>query len=89
MVNEDYQQLAQQHKSLSPGPLRDTVLKQAHVKMDDVIEMFARAVGLSEGNAAYQQLHDQIFKDLEAYYKYRHGGSTEGLQKLIDKYKKQ
>ncbi len=87
MLNDDYQQLAEQHKAASPGPLKDTILKQAQAKMDEVIEFFARAVGLSEGNAAYQQLHDQILQDLQAYYKYRHGGSSGGLQQLIDKYK--
>lgn len=87
MLNDDYQQLAEQHKAASPGPLKDTILKQAHAKMDEVIEFFAHAVGLSEGNAAYQQLHDQILQDLQAYYKYRHGGSIDGLQQLIDKYK--
>jgi hypothetical protein len=87
MLNDDYQQLAQQHKAAPPGPLKDTILKQAHAKLDEVIDLFARAVGLSEGNAAYQQLHDQILQDLQAYYKYRHGGSSEGLQQLIDKHK--
>jgi hypothetical protein len=87
MHNEAYQQLAEQHRAASPGPQRDTILKQAHAKLDEVIEFFARAVGLSEGNATYQQLHDQILQDLQAYYKYRHGGSSDGLQQLIDKYK--
>jgi len=87
MLNDAYQQLAEQHKAASPGPLKETILKQAHAKLDEVIEFFARAVGLSEGNAAYQQLHDQILQDLQAYYKYRHGGSSDGLQQLIDKYK--
>lgn len=89
LVNEEYQQLAQQFKTLSSGPLKDSVLKQAHDKLDEVIELYAHAVGLSEGNAAYQQLHDQLIQDLEAYYKYRHNGSTEGMQQLIGKYKKQ
>ena len=88
LVNEEYQQLAQQHKTLSPGPLRDTVLKQAHGKMDEVIELWAHAVGLAEGNPAYTKLHDQLLLDLEPYYKYRHNGSTDGLQQLIGKYKK-
>jgi hypothetical protein len=87
MVNDDYQQLAEQHKAASPGPLKDSILKQAHAKLDEVIEYFAHAVGLSEGKPGYQQLHDQILQDLQAYYKYRHGGSSEGLQQLIDKYK--
>lgn len=87
MINDDYQQLAEQHKAASPGPLKDSILKQAHAKLDEVIELFAHAVGLSEGKAGYQQLHDQILQDLQAYYKYRHSGSIEGLQQLIDKYK--
>ena len=89
MLNDDYQQLAEQHKAAAPGPLKDAILKQAHAKLDEVIETFARAVGLSEGNAGYQQLHDQILQDLQAYYKYRHGGSIAGLQQLVDKYKVQ
>ena len=89
MLNDEYQQLAEQHKAASAGPMKDSLLKQAHTKLDEVIEMFAHAVGLSEGNANYQQLHDQILGDLQSYYKYRHGGSTDGLQQLINKYKAQ
>ena len=89
MLNDDYQQLAEQHKAASPGPLKDTILKQAHAKLDEVIDAFAHAVGLAEGNATYQQLHDSILQDLQACYKYRHGGSSAGLQPLIDKYKSQ
>ena len=68
--------------------MKDSVLKQALAKMDEVVDMFAHAVGLSEGDAASQVLHDQTLQDLQAYYKYRHGGSADGLQQLIDKYKK-
>lgn len=88
IVNEEYQQIAQQHKTMMAGPLKDDTLKQAHQKMDQVIELYARTVALSAGNPQYQQLHDQVRQDLEAYYKYRHNGSTEGMQQLIDKYKK-
>jgi len=87
MVNDDYQQLAQQHRVAAAGPQKDAILTQAHTKMDEVIELFARAVGLAEGNPAYKELHDQILQDLQSYYKYRHAGSTDGLQQLIDKYK--
>jgi hypothetical protein len=89
MLNDEYQQLAEQHKAAAAGPLKDSILKQALSKLDEVIEAFAHAVGLSEGNANYQQLHDQILGDLQSYYKYRHGGSTDGLQQLINKYKAQ
>ena len=87
LQNDEYQQLAEQHKAAPPGPLKETIFKQAHAKMDEVIDLFAHAVGLSEGNPAYQQLHDQILQDLQAYYKYRHSGSSDGLQQLIDKFK--
>jgi len=88
LSNEEYQQLAQQHKGMANGPMKDQLLKDAHVKLDAVIEMFARAVALSEGKAQYQQLHDQLLQDLTAYYKYRNGGKEDGLRQLIDKYKK-
>jgi len=87
MLNDEYQQLAEQHKAAGAGPLKDQLLKQAHAKLDEVIDMFAHAVGLAEGNTAYQSLHDQILQDLQSYYKYRHGGSSDGLQQMIDKYK--
>jgi tetratricopeptide (TPR) repeat protein len=88
LVNEEYQVLAERHKTMMSGPLKDETLKRANAKIDEVIEFFARAVALAAGKPAYQNLHDQILQDLTAYYKYRHNNSTEGLQALIDKYKK-
>jgi hypothetical protein len=89
MLNEEYEQIANEYKSASAGPLKDAMLKQAHAKMDEVIERYAHAVGLSEGKPAYQALHDQMLQDLKSYYSYRHGGSTDGMQQMIDKYKLQ
>jgi hypothetical protein len=88
LVNEEYQKLAEQHKTMMAGPAKDETLKRAHEKMDQVIDLYARTVALASGNPQYQPLHDQVRQDLEAYYKYRHNGSTEGMQQLIDKYKK-
>lgn len=88
LANEEYQKYAEQYKGLMAGPLKDEALKRANAKLDEIIDLFAHAVGLSEGNAGYQALHDQLRQDLEAYYKYRKG-STDGLQELIAKYKKQ
>ena len=87
LVEEDYQKFAEQHKAQSPGPLKDELLNQAHGKMDQVIELYAHAVALSEGKPEYQKLHDQIFEGLQTYYKYRHKGSEDGLKQLIEKYK--
>jgi tetratricopeptide (TPR) repeat protein len=88
LSNEEYQQLATKHKEMAAGPMKDQTLKDAHIKLDEVIDMFAHAVALSEGNAQYQALHDQLLVDLTTYYKYRNSGKTDGLQALIDKYKK-
>lgn len=88
LVDEEYQQLAQQSKTMMAGPAKDDVIKKAHEKMDQVIEHFAHAMGLMQNNPAYQALSQQLMQNLETYYKYRHNNSTEGLQQLIDKYKK-
>jgi tetratricopeptide (TPR) repeat protein len=88
LANEEYQVLAERHKTMMSGPLKDETLKRANAKIDEVIEFFARTVALSAGKPAYQNLHDQILQDLTAYYKYRHNNSADGLQAFIDKYKK-
>lgn len=88
MLNDEYEQIARDYKTATPGPLKDAMLKQAYAKMDDVIDRYAHAVGLSEGKQVYQQLHDQMLEDLKSYYAYRHAGSTDGMQQLVDKYKK-
>lgn len=88
LLESDYEKFAEQHKAQSPGPLKDELLNQAHGKMDQIMEFYAHAVALSEGKPEYQKLHDQIFEALQTYYKYRHHGSADGLQQLIDKYKK-
>jgi tetratricopeptide (TPR) repeat protein len=88
IVQEEYTQLAQQLKSMTPGAAQTEALKKAHEKIDQMVELYARAVGLAEGNPQYQRLHDELLKDLTTYYSYRHNGSTAGLQQLIDKYKR-
>jgi hypothetical protein len=55
--------------------------------LDNVIDVLARVIALSEGNAQLEQARQQSIHDLESYYKYRHSNSTEGMQQLVDKYK--
>ena len=88
VLNEEYTVKAQDFQKQAPGPLKDVKLKEAEATMDKVIEMWARVVGMSEGNPQLQPLHDATLQDLTSYYKYRHGGKTDGLQQLVDKYKK-
>jgi tetratricopeptide (TPR) repeat protein len=88
LVQEEYVKLAQQVKSMLPGKAQDETLKRALEKMDQMIDLYAKAIGLSDGNLQYQKMRDELSVDLKSYYSYRHGNSAEGLQQLIDKYKR-
>lgn len=87
MLVEDYQTQAKHYQSLPNGPAKDEELKKTQALLDKVIDSTARAIALSEGNPAYAQARQQYLQDLEAYYKYRHNGSTAGMQELINKFK--
>ena len=87
LADEEYQQLAKQYNSAT-GEARAEAEKRALAQMDKVIDAYARTVALAEGDARYDQLRTQVRSDLETYYKHRNKNSTDGLQALIDKYKK-
>jgi len=87
MLNDEYQDEARRYQSMPAGPARTEELKKAQTMLDSVIDAYAHAIALSEGNAALQEVRQRYLQDLEAYYKYRHNNSTEGMQQLIDKYK--
>jgi tetratricopeptide (TPR) repeat protein len=88
LVNDEYQKMAENYQKQTPGPLKDALLKEAQAKMDEIIEVWAHAIALAQGNAQYQSFADQLRPELENYYKFRHNGSTNGLDDLIAKYKK-
>ena len=85
--NDEYQQSAQAYKAMPEGKAKDEMLTKATAQMDQVIDLYAHAAALSEGNPLYKQFYDQVLQYLTPYYKYRHSNSTAGLQELIDKYK--
>ena len=87
ITNDEYQQLAQAYRSMPEGKAKDDTLQKANALLDKVIDQYAHAVALSEGKPPYQRFHDELLKDLASYYNYRHSGSSDGLQKLIDTYK--
>ncbi len=87
VVNNEYLQMANAHKSMAEGPEKAASLKKLEGLMDQIIDAYAHAVALSVGKQEHQALMQQLTVDLTSYYKYRHNGSTEGLQELIDKYK--
>ncbi|MGH9425663.1 MAG: hypothetical protein ACRD2L_05070, partial [Terriglobia bacterium] len=65
----------------------EETLKRATELMDQAIDLYARALAASAGKPEHKPLQDQILQAITPYYKYRHNGSTDGLQQLIDKYK--
>ncbi len=86
LTNDEYQSLAKTYQSTSDNKVRDEMKKKLDEIIDSMIENYAKAAARSEGSA-YKPLHDQAVQDMTAYYKYRHNGSTDGMQQLIDKYK--
>ncbi len=86
LANEEYQDLASQYQ-LASGKEQADLLVKANTKLDSVIDLFARVVALTDGVEAQKALNTGTRQDLENYYKYRHKGSTAGMQELIDKFK--
>lgn len=90
IVDDEYQQLALSHRAMAAGKEKDETLKKATEKMDKAIDLYARALGANAERPETKEKKDfetQILESITPYYKYRHGGSTAGLQQLIDKYK--
>jgi hypothetical protein len=65
------------------------MLKKINGLVDQMIDAYARTAGLGVGRPEYQLLIQQVMHDLTGFYMYRNNQSTEGLQQLIDKYKRQ
>lgn len=87
MSNDEYQLLAKQYKATPDGPARDAVLQKVNGKLDEVIDFYAQAIAKASSKPEYKNLQDQLMGDVQSYYKFRKG-SLDGLQALIDKYKK-
>ena len=85
--NAEYEEMAKQYQGTAAGATRDAMLPKINAQLDEVIDIYAHSVALLQGKPEYKQAHDQVMSDLQAYYKYRHNNSTDGLQQLIDKYK--
>jgi hypothetical protein len=87
LLNDEYQTAAKAYATMAAGAPKEAQLKKVEALLDTVIDAYAHAVALSEGNAALAQVRQQYLQDLESYYKYRHNKSTAGMQELINKYK--
>lgn len=87
MLDDEYQAVALKYNAASGGAEKETLLKQANEKMDATIQAFARIVALTDAMPEAKQVNEQVRGNLESYYKYRNK-NTDGMQALIDKYKK-
>ncbi|MFN2598649.1 MAG: hypothetical protein ABR563_15865 [Pyrinomonadaceae bacterium] len=87
MTDKEYSEAASKINAMPAGAEHDAAMQRAQEQLDKVIESYARAVALTEGKAGFEKMHDQMLASLTSYYKYRKG-STDGMQQLIDKYKK-
>ncbi len=85
--NDQYMAGAKQLQGVPAGAARTENEKKLIAQLDEVIDLYAHAIGLMEGKPQFKPLQDQLLPDLTSYYKYRHNNSTDGMQELINKYK--
>ncbi|MCL4522659.1 MAG: hypothetical protein M1453_00235 [Acidobacteria bacterium] len=87
-ANEEYTAASQKLKQMPGGTVRDALGQRTVELMNQVVDAYAHAVALSAGSAQEQNIRSQVVADLQNYYKFLHKGSLDGLQALIDKYRK-
>lgn len=84
LSNDEYQAIAQKYQTEKKQELMDKALE----KMDEVIDWLARGIAACDGNAQLKPMQDQLMDNLKQYYAFRFNGKTDGMQGLIEKYKK-
>jgi hypothetical protein len=67
---------------------KPAALKRRDDAIDRVIESYAKAVAVTDGQDQYKPANAGLREDLEKFYKNRHNNSSQGMQQLIDKYKR-
>ncbi|HEX8335768.1 MAG TPA: hypothetical protein VF621_03520 [Pyrinomonadaceae bacterium] len=87
LLNDAYEQTAKAAMVASAAD-KPAATKRAEAALDRVIDSYARAIAFTEGKAEFAQANAAFRERLAPYYKYRHKNSTDGMQQLIDKYKK-
>ena len=87
MVNDEYEQRVIKNRAMASGAEKSADSASVEKLLDQVMELFAQTIAMAEGNAQYAEATKAMRSDLEKFYSYRHG-SNQGMQALIDKYKK-
>jgi len=86
-IGQDYLTQLEKYDAMADGEAKQGARRKLDLVLDDLIDAFAHAVGLSVGRPRYQDLVQIVVPLLTNYYKTRHQ-STEGLQQLIDRYRR-
>ena len=87
LLNDSYEQSAKAAMVASPAD-KPAATQKAEAALDRVIDAYARAIAFTDGKAEFAQANAAFRERIGPYYKYRHKGSTDGMQQLIDKHKK-
>ena len=87
LLNDLYEQSAKSAMVASAAD-KPAATQKAEAALDRVIDAYARAIAFTDGKAEYAQANAAFRERIAPYYKYRHKNSTDGMQQLIDKYKK-
>jgi tetratricopeptide (TPR) repeat protein len=88
-LNNDAYEMRAKEYNVAPAAQKAAAMEKVNVALVKVIESYAQAIAITEGNAQYAPVNAAIKQDYEKYYRFRHKNSTDGMQQLIDKYKKQ
>ena len=86
VLDEEYERQLVLYQAMPEGRSKESEKNRLDAMVDEMIDAYARAVGLATGKDEYQLLLQQVVPDLTKYYKYRNQSMT-GLQRLIDKYR--
>lgn len=84
----EYSVQKEAYEAMPEGQAKQDARKKLDELLDAMIDAYARAVGLATGRVEYQTLLQSVVPDLTMYYKIRHNQSTNGLQELINRYRR-
>ena len=87
-LNNDIYELQAKAAMVASAAEKPAATQKAEAALDRVIESYARAIAFTDGKAEFAQANAAFRERIEPYYKYRHKNSTDGMQQLIDKFKK-
>ncbi|HKP47785.1 MAG TPA: hypothetical protein VJT50_14385 [Pyrinomonadaceae bacterium] len=87
-LHNDVYERAAKAVTTTPSAEYQAAKQKAEAALDRVIESAAQAIAFTDGKPEFAQANAALRERLTPYYKYRHNSSTDGMEQLIEKYKK-